>query len=291
MKFFLMLTAFMIVFLQSSCSRVGFSATPASTPQSQAHAPDSAPPRAEPMPIPAPSIPPASNCTGTIEQTSENLRIMFMVDNSGSTLQTDPSQFYRVQTIQNFLAKYSTKKNFTYSFGFFATNTFLFDMQNQIFKNVANQNQLPKSYFGHSSDLAHALDAYTRIRPDGETNYALALSQIQNMILQDEVPKIPWNYVLVFMSDGQPTDLSSPADKNLRAMIHSLQLSVQSHKGFLSVSTILFDPASDWGYQESIDNLFAMANEGKGQFVDTNKISTGSLQIDDIISVPGPACP
>ncbi len=290
MKFFLMLFTFGIVFFQASCSPVGFSSTPAPTPQAQNQTPSPVPPSANaPAPIPSPS--PIPKCSGDIRQTSENLRIIFMVDNSGSTLQTDPSQFFRVQTIQNFLAKYSAKKNFTYSFGFFATDTFLFDVQNQNFKNVSSLNQLPKAIFGDSHDLANALATYSRISPDGETNYALALSRIQSVILQDEIPKIPWNYVIVFMSDGQPTDINSPAAQNLKSMVHSLQASAQLHKGLLTVSTVLFDPANDWGYQDSINNLAAMASEGKGQFVDTNKISTGSLQIDDLITVPGPACP
>jgi hypothetical protein len=292
MKIFLMLLTFVFIFFQTSCSPVGFSSNPSTTPQTQTQNPSPAPPSASaPAPVPATPVPPTPQCSGDINHTSENLRIIFMVDNSGSTLQTDPSQFFRVQTIQNFLAKYSSKKNFTYSFGYFGTDTFLFDVQNQKFKNVASVNQVPKMTFGNSNDLAKALSLYSGIQPDGETNYALALSRIQSMILQDEILKTPWNYVLVFMSDGQPTDLNTPAAQNLRVMIRSLQGSAQQHRGFLTVSTVLFDPASDWGYFDSVNNLSAMADEGKGQFVDTNKISTGSLQIDDIISVPGPACP
>ena len=149
---------------------------------------------------------------------------------------------------------------------------------------------VPRSVFGTSRDLIQALSQFTQFDGFGGTSYGSAIDAVQTMISEDSTTT-QWNYVLVFMSDGQPTDINSPAAQNLKSMVHSLQASAQLHKGLLTVSTVLFDPAHDWGYQDSINNLAAMASEGKGQFVDTNKISTGSLQIDDLISVPGPACP
>jgi hypothetical protein len=45
----------------------------------------------------------AGACTQVLQTTTENLRIIFMVDNSGSTLTTDPNRNYRDATIQAFL--------------------------------------------------------------------------------------------------------------------------------------------------------------------------------------------
>ena len=62
-------------------------------------------------------------CTEVLQTTAKNIRILFMVDESTSTLTTDPNLYYRDQTIKNFLSAYGMKTNFTYAFGYFAADS------------------------------------------------------------------------------------------------------------------------------------------------------------------------
>ena len=279
---------FIVMFL--GCSKVNFTTAPVADQQVQA------PPAAEvpkpPMPTPPPgsSPTPAPDCTGTIEKTTQNLRIMFMVDNSGSTFDTDPDQFIRVQTIKNFIKKYGNKVNFTYSFGFFSSDTYIFNIEAQKFVNIQMKG-IPRSVFGNSHDLSQALNIFGRLDGSGDTNYAPALNAVKGMISQDSLGKSSWNYVLIFMSDGQPSDISEPVAENLERKIEQLTKAAENNSRSITVSTVLFDPLANSQYFSSAENLKAIASSGKGQFFDTNFPPIGGLAIDDIISVPGKICP
>ena len=259
------------------CSKVYFTASNPNTGQQVQ----------TPPPVLVTPVPP--KCVGTIDKTTENLRIIFMVDNSGSTLTTDPSQLIRVQTLKNFITKYGAKTNFTYSFGYFADSTFIFSPDSQKFINVTLKG-LPASVFGTSADLTRALTLFTQIQGNGGTNYGDALGAVHEMIAQDPTSKLLWNYILVFMSDGQPTDVFDPVLPALRSMIDSVTTAAIAKGGLATTSMVLFDPSSDTQYSSSLENLSAMGSEGKGQFFDTNFPPVGGLAIDDIISVPGQSC-
>ncbi len=232
-----------------------------------------------------PTTPP-QQCAGTIEKTTENLRIIFMVDNSGSTLETDPSQLVRVQTIRDFLAKYQSKINFTYSFGYFSDETSVFNTTTQKFQSSS----VPQNVFGTAVDIAQALKLFTKVSPNGATNYEPALTAVQSMIVQDPHVSTPWNYVLIFMSDGQPTDINDPVVPTLEGLVTNVLNAATSHGDFATSSMVLFDPIDDPQYRSSLVNLSSMATKGKGQFFDTNFPPPGGLAIDDIISVPGQTC-
>ncbi len=280
---------FIVLFL--GCSKVNFTTAPVADQQVQAPPGSEVPkpPVSTPPPISSPTpLPP--DCTGTIEKTTQNLRIMFMVDNSGSTLDTDPDQLIRVQTIKNFIKKYGDKVNFTYSFGFFSSDTYIFNIETQKFINIQMKG-MPRSVFGNSHDLSQALNAFGKLDGSGDTNYAPALTAVKDMISQDSLGKSPWNYILIFMSDGQPSDISEPVAENLKRKIEQLAVVAEKNSRSITTSTVLFDPLDDSQYFSSAENLKAIAGSGKGQFFDTNFPPSGGLAIDDIISVPGKLCP
>src|SRR5271167_3498882 len=58
------------------------------------------------------------SCTSVLQEAQGQVRILFMVDNSGSTSTTDPNHDYRAQTISTFLSQFGSKTNFSYSFGY-----------------------------------------------------------------------------------------------------------------------------------------------------------------------------
>lgn len=238
--------------------------------------------------------PPGSgpSCSTVLQSTTENLRIMFMVDNSGSTAITDPNQHYRVQTVQTFLTKYSSKTNFTYFFGWFAgTQAYLWDDP------AATWDANTAAAFGNATALNDALTAYQQISPGGSTPYNAAFTAIQDSIQADESAGNKWDYVVVFMSDGMPTDLGytsssssdiTALDNELIGLVKNLMTTAASNgSSLLTFSTVYFGPEGN-ADPGAIMHLQDMAKTGNGQFVDTNVNS--NLQIDDLITVPGTVC-
>ncbi len=225
-------------------------------------------------------LPPgAPGCTaGT---TTSNLRILVMVDNSGSTESSDPSQYFRVQTLRNFLASYSNHVNLRYSFGYFDDDGYLYDMNLGRF--TKGSASVP---FGTAAGESGALDYYhSTIPPLGGTGYVAAFDALSSAITRDEASGTVADYAVVFMSDGQPTDIDGNVPTAISNLVTSLKNATAANgHSHLAVSTVYFGRASD---TTSISNLRSMATVGGGQFVDTNHLSSGGLSIDDVVTIPG----
>ena len=104
----------------------------------------------------------AKSPTCSVTTTAAPLRIIFMVDNSGSTADTDPNQYYRNATIQNFLTHAASHSNLTYGFGFFAgTDAYFYDTSTQNFSLNAIQP------FGTAMNLTSALNLFSTL-PAGD---------------------------------------------------------------------------------------------------------------------------
>lgn len=233
------------------------------------------------------------SCSTVLQNTTENLRIMFMVDNSGSTATTDPGQHYRDITVQDFLQQYQAKTNFTYFFGWFSgIDANIWDDPAQTWD--VNTAQAP---FGGPTALSDALSAYQQIPPGGSTPYNAAFASISGAIQTDEAAGNHWDYVVVFMSDGMPTDLGylsgsssdiAALDAELVGIVNNLKATAaQNGTSKLTLSTVYFGPEGN-ADPGAIEHLQDMATAGNGQFVDTNL--TTNLQIADLITVPGTVC-
>ena len=204
-----------------------------------------------------------------------------MVDNSGSTATTDPNHIYRVKTVQDFIASYGSHTNLTYSFGYFGGTSAKEYNSSSFVSSPANP-------YGDSSFLSHALTLYESLSPNGNTPYSAAFASLEALVDQDEKAGTRMNYVVVFMSDGMPTDIVGAQIPAIKTMVDNLRTLVQSDgSSLLTVSSVYFGPDSD---STSVNNLTAMATEGGGQFVDTNSL-TSALQINDVITVPGSCGP
>ncbi|MBS1959452.1 MAG: VWA domain-containing protein [Bdellovibrionales bacterium] len=232
---------------------------------------------------------PNPTCTETIDTTTANLRIMFMVDNSGSTFPsgndpgTDPNFHYRAQTIKDFLTQYGTKTNFTYSFGYFSgTSAKVYDMNSNSFK--AAGSITANNFFGNSTQLNTALTNYQNITPSGNTPYGAAFNATKTEVIADEgAHGATYQYIMIFMSDGKPTDANSNIQSwsQISNLVPDL-LAAAGSSNSLAVGTVYFGPAND---STAISNLSQMATQGGGQFVNTN--TTTNFTINDVISIPG----
>jgi hypothetical protein len=206
---------------------------------------------------------------------------MFMIDNSGSTDTTDPKKNYRVLTLQNFIDDYGANTYLSYNFAYFSgTTAMAYDMITNTFWNDQAPNPV-----GNSSQLSVALRNYEALNNGDRTPYKAAFKSLGDTVKTDEDAGNKQDYAVVFMSDGQPTDISGIA--NLKNLVTSLKTVAGGNGSAITVNTVYFGPENDSG---SIDNLRAMSAEGAGQFVDTNNLASGGLVINNIINVPGANC-
>ncbi len=122
------------------------------------------------------------------------------------------------------------------------------------------------------------------------TNYSTAFDALQADIVGDSHRDSQQKYVVVFMSDGEPSDMGSESeiDSNITQEVKSLQTNVsRSTGGNVIVSSVYFGDKSlrkgDSAYKAAY-HLQVMAAQGGGQFVDTTKLNA-ELQIEDLIKV------
>jgi hypothetical protein len=226
--------------------------------------------------------PEGPSCENVLNTTTKKLRISFMVDDSGSTLQSDPNHNYRVATVEAFISKYGSKSNFTYSYGKFAgTSASVWDIGTNQF--MAN----PAQPFGNASNLTSALNNYKATTPNGSTPYGAAFSKLKQIILADIQANASagWEHSIVFMSDGVPTDVSNPQLQNVKNLVTSLVNDVKNAGSNAAVSGVYF---GDNNANDAINIMRGVAEAGGGIFVNTNV--TTNLQIDDVIQVPGVVC-
>lgn len=208
-----------------------------------------------------------------------------MVDSSGSTVrETDPNKYYRVQVLNKFLADYGAKSNFSYSYGMFTSVYKYFSPASNSFVRNASIPFFDSSKFQDGLDVYQALD----LDRDGNTFYEQAFAGLKANILADiEVPGSPKSYAVVFMSDGEPKDLSEPLTESAADLVEDLVMAVANKGGAARVSSVYFGPTTE---TKAINVMRSIAIAGHGQFVDTNMLPSNALEISDAISIPGEDC-
>jgi hypothetical protein len=141
----------------------------------------------------------------------------------------------------------------------------------------------PSQAIGNSSQMGMGLNAYQSVSIDSraDTPYDQAFNGLNSVVSGDSVAG--WDYAVVFMSDGQPNPSLTKAQ--LLSLVDGLNQNAMNKQSLLSFSTVYFGDESD---TTAIDRLQSMAKEGQGQFVDTNQ--TTSLNIDEVVTVPGSNC-
>lgn len=220
----------------------------------------------------------ATNCD--IHTAEQPLRIILMVDNSSSTDTSDPGNVFRVKTVEAFMSEYGKKGNLTYSFGYFSHDPVAFNPANLSF------GPLSSSPFGTAAQELKALEAFQGLGTEYGTAYSKAFSALSDTVAKDFASHSDQSYIVIFMSDGNPTDLGKDAATKIKSLVSTLRNSaVNGGKSMVSVSSVYFGPASSVG---RIANMQTVSNEGDGLFLDTN-VST-AFTLESLIKIPGLDC-
>jgi uncharacterized protein YegL len=243
-------------------------------------------PTPTPTPTPVPS-PTPKTCTTDLVDVSHNVKILFLVDTSGSNADsfyygsgTDVGKTWRLATINNFVNTYSSKSNFYFGLVTFQDTSAKPQIASGgqgIFSNVQSVVQQGITNFKNTADI-------------GATPYQAAIKMAGSIISADlkAYPSSTTAYMVVMISDGAPTDtVYLDALTGMQALSTDAASVVSLAKAQISLNTVyLYNPASpansDTRYLQTI------ASVGNGVFVEASSQST--LSIKDTIQVPQEVC-
>jgi len=223
---------------------------------------------------------------------SRDVKILFLTDTSGSNVDhirgsihypgTDKNKHWRQETFKSFVNKYSLKDNFQFGFLHF---------QNFNAKALLVDSWDRGVFSIQSLLVSKTIDeTFLKLVDQGNTPYEKALNLASEMITLDQKqnPSKEVVYVLVMISDGEPSDQKYLEEKNgilnLRNDVKNL---VNLLPGQIYLNTVFyFNLESSF----KISNIFlkAMAEEGGGQYREAN--SAFDTNIVDTVQIPETIC-
>jgi Mg-chelatase subunit ChlD len=223
-----------------------------------------------------------NSCHTQLLQTTIPLKLLFVVDMSGSNFSnpgSDPNKVMRAGSIQQFFNDYNAKTNFSWGFiGFQGSSAEAL---------ITNGSVSSPRISSDKNDMQSAIDNFKGQADSGNTPYKAALNMAKQVISADGASaSANTKYVVVFLSDGMPTDYpnTSTGDSQINSDVQSL---VNLIPGRVSFNTIYYGPDDP----SASGRLKNMATAGGGEFLDTNANATGkSFYISDVIKIPGEVC-
>lgn len=215
------------------------------------------------------------SCTQQLGSTTLPIKVMFVVDTSGSNAGTggsDPSKAVRGGSIAQFFTTYQTRSNFAWGFLYFSGS---------VASSLVGGTSSPQ-FTASASQMQQAISSFYGIQDYGLTPYMAALNMARQAVQNDTTAPSNTKYVVVFLSDGLPDPIVD--DATLRAGVKAL-LGVRP--GQVSFNAIYYGDAD----VAANTRLKMMATVGLGQFLDTNNNPTGKqFVISDVINVAGLNC-
>ncbi len=231
---------------------------------------------------------------GTIDQPCEDVaaiqrhtKIVFVVDTSGSNVKncrsgdmdcvpaTDPMKAFRGGAIETFFNKYQAKTNFEWGFFTFSGSSARSLIDDGVSERLSNT----------AAEMSQAIVDFKSVKDEGGTPYKAALSLVKRTIEADadlNAASDP-QYVVVFISDGYPSDYNIVGDFASSQAASDIDALKAVAPGRVSLSSIFYGNLQE---PEAVQLLTDMAARGDGQF--KNVAAGGTIEIDDLI--PGKVC-
>ncbi len=214
----------------------------------------------------------ASCASCTVSNVSTMAKILFLVDTSGSNTSTDPSNTYRLGSINTFFNTYKSKNNFYWgliSFGDTdvdyvsqAGSASTFTSSSTVMQNAITSFSAGTIAFGLTPYLSAMQDAQRAITNDPDNTSGNRASGLK--------------YYVVLMSDGVPSDFTpagaisyTTTSANYTPYVNAL---LGAAPGAVTLDTVLY------GNQNAstvpVNMLSGIASDGHGVFTDSTNLST-----------------
>lgn len=193
-------------------------------------------------------------------------KVMFVIDKSGSNSTTDPGSMYRTNTITSFYQLHQANVNVKWGLiAFQGTGSTAYITAMGAGAGTA----------GYSNDPAVVMAAIGQIAggDTGGTPFQSAIGAVRSAIsfdLNSNRSELS-NYIVVFISDGEPTDYGGDEmaiDNDIRDLLTISDV---------TFSTVYYGPASN----AASSRMERMARVGQGRFLDTNV--SGRIPLDNLI--------
>jgi hypothetical protein len=218
-------------------------------------------------------------CTGSLQQTTIPIKLLFVMDTSGSNASnasigytgTDNNKVVRGQSLQTFFNTYKNKTNFSWAINVFAGNS-----SSTLIGSASNQ----PAFTTNPAVMQSAINNFMGITDGGETPYMAALNLAKTALNNDNVRTAQTKWAVVFISDGRP---NPDVDQNtLNAKVAEI---IGVIPGQATFNTVYYGTPD----ATAVSRLQGMATAGGGKFLNTNN-SGATFPIEDVITVPG-VCP
>ncbi len=228
------------------------------------------------------SLETAKTCTISEMENSENVKVLFLIDNSGSNVEhmvnriptpgTDPEKKWRMSAMRGLINTYANKENFHYGF---------ISFKGDRSESLIYENDHP-SFSNNVDIIESALYDFSRISDEGSTPYRSALLLAKDMILQD-MERNDENsrnlYTLVFISDGQPSDYRYVSELSADAK-QIMSLAPER----ISINSVFYYSVN----ATSTTYLEELARVGQGSMIKAN--TSDQIIISDRLSMPTEVC-
>ncbi len=201
-------------------------------------------------------------------------KFLFVVDKSGSNGTTDPSNIRRAQNIEAFYNAITSQPDIA-KYVKWGIIEFHQDGARALIKNGQDQ----PVFTSDPAQVSAGLQGL-RAQDAGSTPYRAALGLTKTAISYDlqQTAKTEPNslYMIVFMSDGRPTDYGSETVAGPSAFADVREI-LKLSPGKVKLSTAYYGPPDP----PAAEGLKQMAEIGKGKFMDVN--TDGNFAIEDLI--------
>lgn len=198
-------------------------------------------------------------------------KIMFIIDKSGSNMQTDPDRENgrRATAIKDFLEK--NRSNSFISWSFIAFN------ESQALSYIPTEAGSNRVFTNDPSQMDVALERFKADSDAGATPYRAALQLAYSAIRTDlnEDPNLGAKYNVIFISDGVPMPAEGNRDPDIYLDVESL---IDLSKGNIHLSTVYYGPSDS----NAETRLERMADLGLGKYQNTN--IDPQINIDNLIT-------
>ena len=229
------------------------------------------------------SLETTKTCTISEMESTESVKVLFLIDNSGSNVEhtvnrmptpgTDPEKKWRTSAMRSLINTYSNKENFHYGF---------ISFKGDRSESLIYENDQP-SFSNNIDIIESALYDFSNIKDEGSTPYRSALLLAKEMILQD-MEKNDENarnlYTLVFVSDGQPSDY-----KYVSELSSDAQKIMNLAQDRININSIYYYSS---GKATSTTYLEELARVGQGSIIKAN--TSDQIIITDRLSLPTEVC-
>ncbi|MNK01249.1 von Willebrand factor type A domain protein [compost metagenome] len=193
-----------------------------------------------------------NNCRIDAVNRDRDIKVLFVVDTSGSNANNDNGKTWRLKTINSFINKYS-QNNFYYAFATFA-----------------GSNSMAYNVIGGFSNVRSVINSdvqkLSAVNDTGGTPYQAAMRSAEVVIKDEETQRGgKASYVVVLISDGEPTDTRYTKDSNSQNLTEDVQKVLSSAPEKTTLNTVFYTALS--ASKENTSYLQKMAEVGGGSFM------------------------